>query len=116
MEQCYCRLTEMLPYTPINAVGYNYNLSLSLDEFQKTSICKIIQPQMVDVYTNNVQTFSALKDGAQRSFTIIVKTDGAEIRSNFNYVNPKDLPPVGTAFGMIKTELKHFVGNELRIE
>lgn len=115
MEQCYQRLSELLPYTPVAAVGYNLNLTLTLDEYRLTAVSEIFEQQKIDIYTNGTQTFSAVIDGAERSFVVQLNTDNAEIRANFHYPQPKLTPAVGTAFGIIESEMKHFIGNEFNI-
>ena len=115
MEQCYQRLSELLPYTPVVAVGFNLNLTLTLDEYNQTPVSKLVDQKSIDVYTNGTQTFSAVKDGAVRSFVVQLNADSAEIRANFHYPQPKLIPAVGTAFGVIESEMKHFLGNEFSI-
>ena len=115
MEQCYQRLSELLPYTPVVAVGYNLNLTLTLDEYKQTVVSGILEQKNIDIYTNGTQTFSAVKDGAVRSIVVQLNPDNAEIRANFHYPQPKLTPAVGTAFGIIESELKHFIGNEFSI-
>jgi hypothetical protein len=115
MEQCYQRLSELLPYTPVAAVGYNLNITLTLDEYKQTVVSGILEQKNIDIYTNGTQTFSAVKDGAVRSFVVQLNADNAEIRANFHYPQPKLTPAVGTTFGIIESELKHFIGNEFSI-
>ena len=115
MEQCYQRLSELLPYTPITAIGYNLNLYLTLDEYKQTAVSVLLDQKKIDIYTNGTQTFSAVKDGAVRSFVVQLNSDSAEIRANFHYPQPKSTPAVGTAFGIIESEMKHFYGDEFRI-
>ena len=115
MEQCYQRLSELLPYTPVVAVGYNLNLTLTLDEYKQTVVSGMLEQKKIDIYTNGTQTFSAVKDGAVRSFVVQLNPGNAEIRANFHYPQPKFTPAVGTAFGIIESELKHFIGNEFSI-
>ena len=112
MEQCYQHLSELLPYTPVTAVGYNLNITLTLDEFKKTVVSESLVQSNIDIYINGTQTFSAVKDGAVRSFVVQQNTDNAEIRANFHYPQPKLIPAVGTAFGVIESEMKHFLGYE----
>lgn len=115
MEQCYQRLSELLPFTPVAAVGYNLNLTLTLDEYRQTAVSGVFEQKKIDIYTNGTQTFSAVVDGTVRSFVIQQNTDNAEIRANFHYPQPKLTPAVGTAFGIIESEMKHFIGNEFNI-
>ena len=115
MEQCYQRLSELLPYTPVAAVGYNLNLTLTLDEYKQTAVSGVVEEKKIDIYTDGTQTFSAVKDGAVRSFVVQLNADSAEIRANFHYPQPKLTPAVGTAFGIIESEMKHFYGNEFSI-
>ena len=116
MEQIYQRMSELLPYTPITAVGFNLNLKMSMEEFNDTAVCGLIKQQNVDVYKNDSQTFSTVKDNSVRSFVIQTSADGAEIRANFHYPQPQNIPAVGTAFGIIEAEMKHFLGYELSIQ
>lgn len=115
MEQCYQRLSELLPFTPVAAVGYNLNLTLTLDEYRQTAVSGVFEQKKIDIYTNGTQTFSAVVDGTVRSFVVQQNTDNAEIRANFHYPQPKLTPAVGTAFGIIESEMKHFIGNEFNI-
>ena len=115
MEQYYQRISELLPYTPVAAVGYNLNLTLTPDEYKQTVVSGMLEQKKIDIYTNGTQTFSAVKDGAVRSFVVQQNADSAEIRANFHYPQPKLTPAVGTAFGIIKSEMKHFIGDEFRI-
>ena len=115
MEQCYQRLSELLPFTPVAAVGYNLNLTLTLDEYGQTAVSGVFEQKKIDIYTNGTQTFSAVVDGTVRSFVVQQNTDNAEIRANFHYPQPKLTPAVGTAFGIIESEMKHFIGDEFRI-
>lgn len=115
MEQCYQHLSELLPYTPVIAVGYNLNLTLTLDEYKQTAVSGMFEQKKIDIYTNGTQTFSAIKDGAVRSFVVQLNADNAEIRANFHYSQPKLTPAVGTAFGIIESEFKHFTDNEFSI-
>ena len=113
MEQIYKHLYEVLPFTPITAVGYNLNLTLEKDEFEKTKIAGIIKPQTIDVYTSNSQTFSAVKDGAIRSFDVRTSGSVAEIRCNFHYVTPPKGQDDTSIFKIIISELANFLGYEL---
>lgn len=113
MEEIYKHLYEVLPFTPITAVGYNLNLTLTKDEFEKTKIAGIIKPQTIDVYTSNSQTFSAVKDGAIRSFDVRTSGGVAEIRCNFHYVTPPKGQGGISIFKIIITELANFLGYEL---
>ena len=113
MEQIYKHLYEVLPFTPITAVGYNLNLTLEKDEFEKTKIAGIIKPQTIDVYTSNSQTFSAVKDGAIRSFDVRTLGNVAEIRCNFHYMTPPKGQDGTSIFKIIITELANFLGYEL---
>ena len=115
MEQYYQRISELLPYTPVAAVGYNLNLTLTPDEYKQTVVSGMLEQKNIDIYTNGTQTFSAVKDGAVRSFVVQLNADNAEIRANFHYPQPKLTPAVGTAFGIIESEMKHFIGDEFRI-
>ena len=115
MEQCYQRLSELLPYTPVAAVGYNLNLTLSLDEYKQALVSGMLELKKIDIYTNGTQTFSAIKDGAVRSFVVQLNADNAEVKANFHYPQPKQTPAVGTAFSIIESEMKHFIGNEFSI-
>lgn len=115
MEIIYQHLSEVLPYTPITAVGYNLNLTLSKDEFEKTKVAEIIKPQTVDIYKSNSQTFSVLKDGAIRSFDVRTSEDVAEIRCNFHYAAPQKEPHDTSVFKIIINELIHFLGYELTL-
>ena len=115
MEQCYQRLSELLPFTPVVAVGYNLNLTLALDEYRQTEVSRLLEQKKIDIYTNGTQTFSAVKDDAVRSFVVQLNADSAEIRANFHYRKPKLTPAVGTAFDLIESEMKHFVGHEFSI-
>ena len=113
MEQIYKHLYEVLPFTPITAVGYNLNLTFTKEEFEKTKIAGIIKPQTIDVYTSNSQTFSAVKDGAIRSFDVRTSDSAAEIRCNFHYVTPTKRQDGTSIFKIIITELANFLGYEL---
>ena len=115
MEQYYQRISELLPYTPVAAVGYNLNLTLTPDEYKQTVVSGMLEQKNIDIYTNGTQTFSAVKDGAVRSFVVQLNADNAEIRANFHYPQPKLTPAVGNAFGIIESEMKHFIGDEFRI-
>lgn len=113
MEEIYKHLYGVLPFTPITAVGYNLNLTLAKDEFEKTKIAGIIKPQTIDVYTSNSQTFSAVKDGAIRSFDVRTLGNVAEIRCNFHYMTPPKGQDGTSIFKIIITELANFLGYEL---
>ena len=112
MEQCYLRLTELLPYTPVSAVGFNLNLHITQEEFQKTRVSELVKPQTIGDYIGDTLTFKSEKDGAVRSFVIFQNADGGDIRINFHYPDPKHLPAVGTGFEQIASELKTFLGYE----
>ena len=116
MEQCYQRLSNLLPYTPVTAVGFNLNLTLTPDEFKATNVSTLIQKQNVDIYSNGAQTFSAVKDNSVRSFVIQTNPDSAEIKANFHYPQPQNIPAVGSAFGIIELEMKYFLGYEFSIQ
>ena len=115
MEQIYRHLSEVLPYTPISAVGYNLNLTFSKEDFENTKVAGIINPQKVDIYSTNSQTFSALKDGAIRSFDVRTSDNAAEIRCNFHYTTPLKEQNGSSVFEIIINELKHFLGYELTL-
>ena len=116
MEQCYLRLSEYLPYTPITAVGFNLDFHFTQDEFQQTTVGKFQRPQSVGEYNCNMLTYSANKEGATRSFVIQKTAEGGDIRVNFHYPRPKRLPAVGTAFELIAIEMKQFLGYEFSIK
>lgn len=113
MEGIYNHLSEILPYTPVSAVGYNFSVVLTKEEFGKTDIAGISVPKDIDIYTCNSQTFVANKDGAIRSFDIRRKNDGVEIRCNFHYNMPQSNMADSSIFDIIILELKHFLGYEL---
>lgn len=113
IEGIYRHLADILPYTPISAVGYNLNVSLSKEELGKSNIAGMVIPSDIDGYKCNSQTFTAIKDGAVRSFDIRKTEGGAEIRCNFHYVKPQDISPDCPIFEIIIRELKHFLGYEL---
>lgn len=115
MEQCYLRMSEMLPYTPVNAVGFNLNLQLSQDEYCKTNVSRLFKLQTLGDYVGDTLTFKATKEGSVRSFVIHQRENGGDIRINFHYPKPKELPPVGTGFEMIASELKVFLGYEFSL-
>lgn len=115
MEKIYKHLNDVLPYTPITAVGYNLNLTLTKEEFEKTKVAEIIKPQAIDVYTSNSQTFSAVKDGAIRSFDVRISDSAAEIRCNFHYVASLKVHNSISNFKLIITELTNFLGYELSL-
>lgn len=112
MEQCYLRLTELLPYTPVSAVGFNLNLHLTPEEFRQTKVGQQVKPQIIGDYTGDTLTFKSKKDDSIRSFVISQNTDGDDISANFHYPDPKHLPAVGTGFEQIAIELKEFLGYE----
>ena len=117
MEQCYLRLSEFLPYTPVSAVGFNLNFHLSKEEFQHTAVSKLQRPQPIGDYNCNTLTFSANKDNANRSFVILQTAEGdGDIRVNFHYPCPNQLPAVGTSFELIASEMKQFFGYEFNIK
>ena len=113
MERIYKHLSEILPYTPVSAVGYNFIILLSKEEFERSNIAGIITPKDIDIYSCNSQTFVANKDGAIRSFDVRRTKEGAEIKCNFHYTNPLDIPSDSSIFEIVISELKHFVGYEL---
>lgn len=116
MEACYHRLSEILCYTPISAVGYNLNITFEKDEFQSTLISSLIKPLDLDEYVNNSQKFSSVKDGVTRSFVVNYFNNKGEIRANFHYPYPSKLPSVGAAFNLIASEFKKFLGYELSLK
>jgi len=113
MEKIYKHLYEVLPYTPITAVGYNLNLTFAKEEFDKTKIAEIIKPQSLDIYSSNSQTFSAIKDGAIRSFDVRTSGGSAEIRCNFHFAPPQKEQNGTSVFDIIITEFSKFLGYEL---
>lgn len=115
MEEIYNRLSQTLPYTPLTAVGFNLNLILTKDEYEKTTMAGLITQQTVDIYKSQSQSFVAEKDGAIRSFDIRKQNDSVEIRCNFHYNMPQELPTCGSVFPIIISEQKHFLGYELSI-
>lgn len=115
MEKIYKHLSDILPYTPISAVGYNLNLSFTKEEFEKTKVAGLIKPQSLDIYTTRSQTFSALKDGVIRSFDIRTSDTTAEIRCNFHYPAPLKVTDDSSVFEIIINELKFFLGYELSL-
>lgn len=116
MEQCYLRLSEFLPYTPVTAVGFNLNFYLTKDEFQQTVVGKLQRPQPIGDFNCNILTFNANKDNANRSVAILQTAEGGEIRVNFHYPRPNQLPAVGTSFELIASEMKQFLGYEYSIK
>ncbi len=113
MERIYKHLSDILSYTPVSAVGYNLNILLSKEEFEKSNIGGLLFPNDINIYTCNSQTFAANKDGAIRSFDVRRTKDGAEIKCNFHYANPQDIPSDSSIFEIAISELKHFLGYEL---
>lgn len=116
MEKIYNHLSEVLPYTPVSAIGYNLNLTFTKEEFEKTIVAKVIKPSNIDIYTINSQTFSAFKDGAIRSFDVRTADNAVEIKCNFHYGAPliidiNNIP----VFEIIIKELKNFLGYELTL-
>ena len=117
MEQCYLRLSEFLPYTPVTAVGFNLNFNLTKEEFQQASVSKLQMPKPIGDYNCNTLTYSANKDNANRSFVILQTAEGGgEIRINFHYPRPNQLPAGGTSFELIASEMKQFLGYEYSIK
>ena len=116
MEQCYLRLSEYLPYTPITAVGFNLDFHFTQEEFQQTTVGKLQRPRSIGEYNCNTVTYSSNKDNATRSFVIQQTAEGGEIRVNFHYSRPNRLPAVGTCFELIATEMRQFLGYEYSIK
>ena len=116
MEQCYHRLSSLLPYTPVSAVGFNLNLYLSSDEFNKTVVSTLLNHSKLGIYQSGAQTFTATIDGTVRSFVVKSNESVAEIRANFHYPTPNTIPEVGSAFMLIETEMQHFLGYGLDIQ
>ena len=113
MDHIYKHLMDILPYTPITAFGYNLNLSLTQEEYEKTKASRIISMQAFDIYKETSHSFTAIKDRVMRTFEIRQVLSGAEIKCNFHYLNKDLLPIEGTAFDIIVSEFKHFLGYEL---
>ena len=116
MEQCYLRLSEYLPYTPVSAVGFNLNFHLTQEEFLQTTASKLQRPKSIGDYSCNTLTYSANKDYATRSFVIQQMVEGGDIRVNFHYPRLNQLPAVGTSFEIIASEMKQFLGYEYSIK
>ena len=115
MEKIYRHISEILPYTPIIATGYNLNLAFSKEEFNKTKVAEFINPQNIDIYTNSSQTFSAVKDGVIRNFDVRTTDNLAEIRCNFHYTAPLKEQKDSSVFEIIIYELRKFLGYELTL-
>ena len=116
MEQCYHRMASLLPYTPVTAIGFNLNLTLSSEEFKKTAVSGLVNRQSIGDYQSKAQTFTASIGGAVRSIVVQINDDNAEIRVNFHYPQPNSIPEVGTAFVMVEKDIQQILGYELDIQ
>ena len=87
------------------------------EEFQDASVSKLQMPKPIGDYNCNALTYSANKDNANRSFVILQTAEGSgDIRVNFHYPRPNQLPAVGTSFELIASEMKQFLGYEYSIK
>lgn len=116
MEQCYHRMASLLPYTPVTAIGFNLNLTLSSEEFKKTAVSGLVNRQTIGDYQSRAQTFTVSIGGSVRSVVVQINDDSAEIRVNFHYPQPNSIPEVGTAFVMVEKDIQQILGYELDIQ
>ena len=112
LERFYQHLVELLPYTPIRAFGYNYNLVFPLDVFLKTRLARFVERKDIGVdYRTSSFSFTVSKEKSLRSVNVNFQEDKVEVVCNFQYNRITDIPET-SVFECIKDELKQILGNE----
>lgn len=112
LERCYQHLVELLPYTPIRAFGYNYNLIFLINDFQNTRLAQFVERKDIGAdYKSTSFSFTVSKGKALRSVNVNFQDDKVEVVCNFQYNKITDIPEV-SVFDCIKDELKHILGND----
>ncbi len=110
LEKCYQHLVELLPYTPIRAFGYNYNLVFSIDDFLKTKLAQFVERKDIGAgYNTSSFSFTASKEKSLRSVNVNFQDNKAEVVCNFQYNHIIDIPE-DSVFDCMKEELKQILG------
>lgn len=114
MEQYYRRLVELLPYTPIRAFGYNYNLIFPIDDFKKTKLAQFVERKEIGAgYNTSSFSFTISKEKSLRSVNVNFQDNKIEVVCNFQFNRINDIPEV-SVFDCMKEELKLILGNDTK--
>lgn len=106
MDDLFRNLSEMLPYTPITALGYNYNLIGTLEE-----ICKLLPWPLGDFpqtegYKMTSAVYSSPLEGGQCNINIRIGREKSEIACNLQFQEFAKLPGDALPFDLVKAEIK----------
>lgn len=112
LEKYYQHLVELLPYTPIRAFGYNYNLVFPIEDFQKTKLAQFVERKDIGAgYNTSSFSFTVSKDKSLRSVNVNFQDNKAEVVCNFQYYQINDIPET-SVFDSMKEELKLILGHD----
>ena len=110
MDSLFRNLSEMLPYTPVTALGYNYNL---IDTTE--GICKLLPwpletfPQ-TEGYAMTSVVYSSLLEGGQSNINVRIGKEKSEIACNLQFLSVSQLPENALPFDLVKQEIKKLFG------
>lgn len=110
LEKCYQRLVELLPYTPIRAFGYNFNLVFTFEDFRKTELAHFVERKDIGAgYNTSSFSFTVSKEKSLRSINVNFQDNKVEVVCNFQYNRITDIPE-DSIFDCMKEELKQILG------
>lgn len=110
MDTLFRNLSEMLPYTPITALGYNYNLIGTPEEIASLLPWSLGSfPQMNDYDLSSTVFSTAIGEG-QSNINIRCGKEKFEIACNLQYMQLGSLPQDTLPFSIIKTEIQKLFG------
>lgn len=110
MDALFKHLSEMLSYTPVSALGYNYNLSLTPEEARSIIPWSIESLPTVKDYSP--QSIVLANDVANGRLSINVRYEEGliELACNLQFTEYAQLPQEGTSFDVLKKEIKKIFG------
>jgi len=112
LEKYYQHLVELLPYTPIRAFGYNYNLVFPIEDFMKTKLAQFVERKDIGAgYNTSSFSFTVSKEKSLRSVNVNFQDNKAEVVCNFQYYQINDIPET-SVFDSMKEELKLILGHD----
>lgn len=110
MDSLFRYLAEMLPYTPITALGYNYNLIGTEEEVSNMLPWPMDKFPQINGYELSSSVFSTSIGDGQSNINIRCGKEKCEIACNLQYLQLRSLPQDTLPFNIIKTEIKKIFG------
>ncbi len=108
IESYYRNLISILPFTPVRAFGYNYNVVLTKDEFEQTKLAKIVSYASFGMYHTSSQSYSENVENGVKNIIVNFVKDKVEVVYNY-HITDCGVLPIDDLFVIIKKELDNIL-------